>query len=136
MELRPGEKIWNPTENFRFLTVMNPEHVRPSPATVEVFLDLQARMLERIISEATPGEVELAQMIVSDHLPELTTLVEQIKRFPKDFVNQQLDQTDVMMNWRREARELLGQPTVKPEEAREHAEYHNLETYLSNVLNR
>jgi hypothetical protein len=137
MKLNNDDKPWCPGENLDYLCVLGRN--QPPPKTAELLLVSQVRLLQRLVAEARPDEVEDANRRLNDNLQDEELLNLPLGGFKnRRTANILLVQPAALgyklADWKEGLAEAVNLPPMPEKEAREEAECLTLESFLGRVL--
>jgi len=137
MKLQPSEIAWAPENDPEHLIVLTAEE--SPPKNREQYLRKEVQLLERLVREAGPGELEDANQRLRLNLPE-----EEQTWLPPDGLADPRGPAALLQNpaslgsrlaeWKQAIAEAVGAKPMPPEEANELAEQLSLEAFLSPLL--
>ncbi len=137
MKLNNDDKPWCPGENPDYLCVLG--HNQPPPKTAELLLVSQVRLLQRLVAEASPDEVEDANRRLNDNLQDEELLNLPLGGFKnRRTANILLVQPAVLgyrlADWKAGMEKALSLPSMPEPEAMSEAESLSLESFLGRIL--
>jgi len=130
-------KAWAPQDRPDLLLLLNPNEA--PPRTPEAFLLTAARTLALLVSKANPKEVELANNLLNDQLPEefKLTLPAGLLSDPKTprllYLNPAPPDSN-LAEWRNSLPEAFSLPSMPKDELNSLVEQTSLESYLSPLM--
>lgn len=137
MMLTNDDKPWCPGENRDCLCVLKIN--QPPPQTKELLLVEQVRLLQRLVAEASPDEVEDANRRLNANLQEEELLnlppgLLKKPRTPNILLVQPAALGYRLADWKEGLAEAVNLPPMPEQEAREEAENLSLESFLGRIL--
>ena len=137
MKLNNGEKAWAPQDQPQYLSLLKSSQNPPKSA--EVLLQLQVKLLSRLVSEASPEEVKEANRrlelnLQQEELLNLPPGLLQNPRCPSLLLNQPAALNYKLAEWKQGMKQAVTQPPMEETEARSEAEAESLESFLGRIL--
>jgi hypothetical protein len=139
MQLANGERPWAPQDSPDYLCILSQGHPQP-PRSRQEFLLLQVGLLNRLVAQADPGELEEGNRCLQNGLdPQfLDSLPPKLLKDPGCpgvlLFGDSLNQYSNLAEWRDQAVDKLHLPPMPLKEALAETEALDLESYLSRLL--
>lgn len=137
MTLTNNDKPWCPGNDPDYLCVLALN--QNAPQTTELLLVEQVRLLQRLVAEAGPDEVEEANRRLEQNLQE-----EELLNLPPGLLNKPRTPNILLVqpavlgcklaDWKEGLEEAVNLPPMPEQEAREEAENLSLESFLGRIL--
>ena len=137
MKLTNEDKPWCPGENPDYLCVLGRN--QPPPKTAELLLVSQVRLLQRLVAEANPEELEDANRRL-----ELNLQSEELLNLPSDLLKNRRTANILLVqpaalnyklaDWKEGLAEAVNLPPMPEQAAREETENLSLESFLGRIL--
>lgn len=137
MKLKESDQVWVPADLDQYLLVLpKGEAMARDP---DLFLQDQARLLRRLVAEASDTEIDQANLRLSENLPQSESLW-----LPSDLLRNPATPGGLMGNpaelgsqlhqWKEGVAAALKMPSLPAAQARKLAEGLSLESFLSRLL--